>query len=304
MAIPKYNELYASFLRALQDGQEHTVKEVRTAIAQELNLSEEDLNATLSSGRQTIYANRVGWAMTYLKKAGLIESVSHGKYALTMAGKKALPDADKVDNAYLKQFSSFRDFISVTKPMDEKDAAAKEQERSPEEALEDAFGQVNATLASNLMDEVMKISPTEFEKLVVKLLLKMGYGSGIDGAGIVTKASGDGGIDGIIKEDQLGFSSIYIQAKQWASGSTVGKPEIQKFAGALMGLKATKGLFITTAKYSAGAREYAEALHGSTIVLVDGDQLMRLMIRYNLGVSVEHTYEVKRIDSDFFADEL
>lgn len=304
MAIPKYNELYASFLRALQDGQEHTVKEVRTAIAQVLNLSEEDLNATLSSGRQTIYANRVGWAMTYLKKAGLIESASRGKYALTMAGKKALPDADKVDNAYLKQFSSFRDFISVTKPMDEKDAATEEQERSPEEALEDAFGQVNATLASNLMDEVMKLSPTEFEKLVLKLLLKMGYGSGIDGAGIVTKASGDGGIDGIIKEDQLGFSSIYIQAKQWASGSTVGKPEIQKFAGALMGLKATKGLFITTAKYSAGAREYAEALHGSTIVLVDGDQLMRLMIRYNLGVSVEHTYEVKRIDSDFFADEL
>lgn len=148
----------------------------------------------------------------------------------------------------------------------------------------------------------MKLTSTEFEQLVVKLLLKMGYGSGIDDAGIVTKPSDDGGIDGIIKEDQLGFSSIYIQAKQWAVDRTVNRPEIQKFAGALQGEKASKGLFITTAQFSQGARQYAENLHGSTIVLVDGSQMMKLMIKFGLGVSVEHVYEVKRIDSDFFTD--
>ena len=180
----------------------------------------------------------------------------------------------------------------------------KEQEQSPEEILEAAFSDINSNLASDLMEEVMRFSPSDFEKLVVKLLLKMGYGSGIDNAGFVTKASGDGGIDGIIKEDQLGFSSIYIQAKQWQPSANVDRPEVQKFAGALQGVKASKGLFITTAGFSAKAREYAENLHGSTIVLVDGNQLMKLMIKFNLGVSVEHIYEVKRIDSDFFNEGL
>jgi len=172
------------------------------------------------------------------------------------------------------------------------------------EILDTAYKQINNALANDLMDEVMKLKPTEFEKLVVKLLLKMGYGSGIDEAGITTKPSDDGGIDGIIKEDQLGFSSIYIQAKQWATDRSVNRPEIQKFAGALQGERASKGLFITTAQFSAGARDYAVNLHGSTIVLVDGLQMMKLMIKWNLGVSVEHTYEIKKIDTDFFADEF
>jgi restriction system protein len=172
------------------------------------------------------------------------------------------------------------------------------------ESLDSAFKQVNATLASELMDEIMKLSPTEFEKLVVKLLLQMGYGSVIDDAGMVTQRFNDGGIDGIIKEDQLGFSNIYIQAKQWAVDQTVGKPEIQKFVGALTGQQAQKGLFITTAKFSSGALQYAGNLLGTKVVLVDGGALTRLMIKHNVGVSIEHVYEVKRLDSDFFADEL
>jgi restriction system protein len=167
-----------------------------------------------------------------------------------------------------------------------------------------AFNRVNNTLAAELMDEVMQLSPTDFETLVVQLLLKMGYGDGIDNAGKVTRATGDGGIDGMIKEDQLGFSYIYIQAKQWAPDRRVDRPEIQKFAGALQGEKATKGLFITTAKFSTGAKQYAENLHGSTIVLIDGTQLMKLMIKFNVGVSVDHVYEVKRIDTDFFNEGL
>ena len=159
-------------------------------------------------------------------------------------------------------------------------------------------------LASQLMDEVMKLTPIEFERLVVKLLLKMGYGSGIEEAGMVTQASNDGGIDGIIKEDQLGFSHIYIQAKQWSVEQTVGKPEIQKFVGALQGQQAQKGLFITTARFSSGATQYAENLLGVKVVLVDGNALTKLMIKHNVGVSLEQTYEVKKIDSDFFAEEL
>ena len=176
--------------------------------------------------------------------------------------------------------------------------------RSKSEILDDAFKKVNATLAGELMTEVMMLTPGEFEKMVVQLLLRMGYGSGVDNAGFVTKLSGDGGIDGTIKEDQLGFSTIYIQAKQWQLDSSVGRPEIQRFAGALQGERASKGLFITTAKFSEGAKQYANNLHGSNIVLIDGNALTRLMIKYNLGVSVEQVYEVKRIDSDFFSDSL
>ncbi len=163
---------------------------------------------------------------------------------------------------------------------------------------------MNTVLAGELMTEVMKLTPGDFEKLVVKLLIRMGYGSGIEENGIVTSLSNDGGIDGIIKEDQLGFSSIYIQAKQWANDRKVDRPEIQKFAGALQGQQASKGLFITTASFTNGAKEFANGLYGSKIVLVDGSQLMKLMMKHNLGVSVESVYEVKRLDSDFFEDDF
>ena len=172
------------------------------------------------------------------------------------------------------------------------------------ELLDAAYQQVNGALSSQLMDEIMKLTPIEFEKLVVKLLLHMGYGNGIDDAGMVTQQSNDGGIDGIIKEDQLGFSHIYIQAKQWSPDRTMEKPEIQKFVGALQGQQAQKGLFITTAKFTSGALKYSENLLGTKVVLVDGNMLTKMMIKHNVGVSKEHVYEIKRLDSDFFAEEL
>ena len=202
-----------------------------------------------------------------------------------------------IDNKYLQKYPSFRTFVNLEKPAEEK--TIENTEKSPEEILEDAYAELNASLAADLMSEIMKLEPSDFERLVVKLLLSMGYGSGIDEAGFVTQPSNDGGIDGVIKEDQLGFSSIYIQAKRWDPGTSINRPEIQKFAGALQEQKAQKGLFISTATFSPGARKSAEA---AGIVLVDGKQLTRLMIKFNLGVSVEHTYEVKRIDTDFFMD--
>ena len=205
---------------------------------------------------------------------------------------------------YLEKSAEFKKFHDANNEKPDGGGETPEAEQSPMEVLDAAFKQVNDTLASELMDEVMKLTPTEFERLVVRLLLKMGYGNGIDNAGIVTQPSNDGGIDGIIKEDQLGFSHIYIQAKQWAVNQTVGKPEIQKFVGALQGQQAQKGLFITTARFSSGAKDYTRYLSGVTVVLVDGMDLTHLMIKHNVGVSVEHTYEVKRIDSDFFAEEI
>ena len=306
MAVPKFFEFFEGFLRATQDGELHTAKEVREIIAKEMNISDADRLEMLPSGKQTTFDNRVAWARTYLDKAGLIETPTRGKYRITEAGKNALTSGEKIDLKYLERSNKFKEFhkAATSKSAEDTDQDNTESDESPMETLDAAFQQVNATLASQLMDEVMKLSPTEFERLVVKLLLKMGYGSGIEEAGMVTQPSNDGGIDGIIKEDQLGFSHIYIQAKQWAVDQTVGKPEIQKFVGALQGQQAQKGLFITTAKFSSGALQFADNLLGAKVVLVDGSALTKLMIKHNVGVSVEHIYEVKRLDSDFFAEEL
>ena len=301
MAVPKYNEMFGVFLKALADGEIHDYKYVKRFVIDALQLTSEDLEEQLPSGRQTMFDNRIGWCRTYLKKAGLIESPSRAHFILSDDGKAALRDADIIDNVYLERYASYRQFIADSSGhIEEGESVPQDINQSPLEQIESSFGQLNASLADDLMDEVMKLSPPEFEKLVVELLLKMGYGSGIEGAGVVTSQTNDGGIDGIIKEDQLGFSSIYIQAKQWAVDRAVDRTEIQRFAGALQGQLASKGLFITTAKFTAGAKEFAENLHGSKIVLIDGNHLTRLMIKYNLGVSTEMVYEVKRIDTDFF----
>lgn len=306
MSVPKFYMFFKSMLHSLEDGSVRSAKEMRVLIANEMKLSDEQLSELIPSGKQTTFSNRVAWAKTYLNKAGLLSIPKRGYYQITEEGKKALSSGEKIDLEYLERYESFRVFHSYNNAdgVSFIQESILEKDESPMEILDSAFKQVNNTLASELMDQVMQLSSTEFESLVVRLLLQMGYGSGIDDAGIVTKQTNDGGIDGIIKEDQLGFSSIYIQAKQWALERTVDRPEVQKFAGALQGEKATKGLFITTASFSSGARLYAENLRGSTIVLIDGKQMMHLMIKYNLGVSTIHIYEVKRVDSDFFNDTL
>lgn len=303
MAVPKFFEFFEAFLKAVSDGELHSAKDVRNNIANSMKLTEEDLAEMLPSGSQRTFDNRVAWARTYLDKAGLIETPMRGKYHITEEGKRALTSNEKIDLAYLEKSEEFKNFHNVT-TQNTSIENQDEKNETPLEILESAHKQYLSTLASQLMDEVMKLTPVEFERLVVKLLLKMGYGSGIEGAGMVTQASNDGGIDGIIKEDQLGFSHIYIQAKQWALEQTVGKPEIQKFVGALQGQQAQKGLFITTARFSSGAIQYANNLLGVKVVLVDGSALTKLMIKHSVGVSLEQTYEVKKIDSDFFAEEL
>ena len=303
MAVPKFFEFFEGFLHAVQDENLHTAHEVREIIAQEMNISATDRAELLPSGKQSTFDNRVAWARTYLDKAGLIETPVRGKYRITAEGKKALASGEEINLKYLEKTERFRVFHNATAPT-ASDASEQERSESPMELLDAAYQQVNAALSSQLMDEIIKLTPIEFEKLVVKLLLHMGYGNGIDDAGMVTQQSNDGGIDGIIKEDQLGFSHIYIQAKQWSPDRTVEKPEIQKFVGALQGQQAQKGLFITTAKFTSGALKYSENLLGTKVVLVDGNMLTKLMIKHSVGVSTEHVYEIKRLDSDFFAEEL
>ena len=303
MPIPKYDEMYRAFLDCLADGQTHRSKEVKDIVAGVFSVSEKERAELLPSGKQQLFDNRIGWTRTYLKKAGLVQSPSRGVYAITPAGRQVLNEnPPQIDNLYLQRFESFRKFISpnnneeTTLPI----PAAKVSSKTPQDILDEAFQQINTTLADDLLSEIMKQPPAFFEHLVVKLLTQMGYGGSVDNAGSVIGQIGDEGIDGIIREDKLGFSLIYIQAKRWDPSTTIGKPELQKFAGAMMGPpKIEKGLFITTAKFSQGAKDFANAQH---IILVDGQKLTTLMIEYSIGVSVEKTYYIKRIDSDYFPD--
>ena len=302
MPVPKFSEFFEAFLKAINDDKLHTAKEVRTTIAEEMKLSALDLSEMLPRGKETKFNNRVHWAKTYLSKARLVETPLRGQYKITSRGKSALSSSERIDLDFLERFDEFKAFRNVTS-QGATEEPNTEREESPMEAFANAYNKVTSTLAIQLMDEIMKLTPQEFEKLVVKLLLKMGYGDD-DKAGKATQFTNDGGIDGIIREDQLGFSHIYIQAKQWALDHTVGRQEIQRFVGALQGLQAQKGLFITTAKFSSGALQYASNILGTKVVLVDGDRLTDLMIKHNMGVSIVGTYQIKKIDYDFFAEEI
>lgn len=306
MPIPKYDEMYRAFLDCLADGQMHRSKEVKDTVAGIFSISESERAELLPSGKQQLFDNRIGWTRTYLKKAGLVQSPSRGVYVITPVGRQVLNEnPSEIDNQYLQRFESFREFINP----DHVDAGtpvptAKVSSKTPQDVLDESFQQINSTLADELLSEIMKQPPAFFEHLVVKLLMQMGYGGSVDNGGTVIGQSGDEGIDGIIREDKLGFSLIYIQAKRWDCDRTVGRPEIQKFVGALAGQGASRGLFITTAKFTKEARQYAEKQYTTKVVLVDGTVLAKLMIEYNLGVSTEAVYEIKRIDSDFFAEDL
>jgi restriction system protein len=261
----------------------------------------------LPSGQQEIFANRVGWAKTYLKKAGLIDSPQRATFVISEKGKEILSqNPARIDTKFLRQFPEFQKFNRVNKQNEtitlDSNLSASEQEQTPEELLENSYQEIRQALATDLLSILRKLSPDDFEKLVVELLVKMGYGGSIRDAGKAVGRSGDQGIDGIIKEDRLGLDIIYIQAKRWADNNAVGRPEIQKFVGALAGQGAKKGIFITTSYFTKEALEYAPR-NEIKIVLIDGEELGQLMIDYNLGVSTKEIYEIKRIDHDYFGDE-
>lgn len=301
MAVPKYDELMKPLLIAVSDGETYKMKNVTALLAEQLNLSSDDLAEMLPSGRQTVFKNRVGWAKTYLKKAGLLDSPARATIVITNAGKQVVADnPEKIDSKYLERFPSFVDFASAPEPLDDSNPASevpKPSDLTPDDQLEDAYKEINDSLASDLLSEVLKIPPYTFEKFVVDLLLKMGYGKA-DFGSHATVASGDDGIDGIIMEDKLGFSLIYMQAKEWAVDKVVSQPDIQSFVGAIAGRKGD-GLFVTTARFSQKAKNYAHTHH---IILIDGERLANLMIEYNFCVSTRKTFEIKALDTDALAE--
>jgi len=303
MTIPDYQSIMLPLLKFAGDQEEHSLRQAIDSLAQEFQLSDEERKQLLPSGQQEVFNNRVAWARTYLKKAALLNSTRRGYFRITDRGLSVLTkNPPKINVHFLEQFEEFRHFRSLRHKKEEKEQRQEVeiQEKTPEEALETAYQSLRDDLGNDLLQQIKSSSPSLFEKIVIELLVKMGYGGSRQDAGRAIGKSGDEGIDGIIKEDRLGLDIIYIQAKRWEN--TVGRPEIQKFAGALQGQRARKEIFITTASFSREAVDYASRIENK-IVLIDGEGLAQLMIDHNLGVSPMATYEVKRIDSDFFAEE-
>ena len=303
MAIPDFQTLMLPVLDAVSDGNEHLFRDLVESLALKFGLTPEERKQLLPSGRYPTFDNRVGWAKTYLKKAGLVAQAKRSYLSITDRGLEVL--SSKPISINMKFLEKFPEYISF------RDNQAQELPKTvlttadlitdtPEELLEEAHIKLTSSLASELLDNIKSFSPSFFERLVVELLLKMGYGGTRAGAGRAIGQSGDGGIDGIIDEDRLGLDAIYMQAKRWEG--IVGRPEIQKFVGALQGQRAHKGVFITTSDFTKEAQEYVKNI-SNKVVLINGFSLARLMIENNVGVSISATYEVKKIDSDYFVDE-
>jgi restriction system protein len=298
MAIPTYDQIMLPLLKwAAECREDIQVRESVEAMADHYSLSDEERAQLLPSGQQALLDNRVAWARTYLKKAGLIDSPKRGFFRVTAQGLELLKEPlDKLDRNLLKRFESFRGFTDVEKSELEVVVQAQSS-ATPEDLLAAAYKEIRSGLESDLLDQVKQVTPVFFEQLVVDLLVAMGYGGNRADAAQAIGKSGDGGIDGVINEDRLGLDVIYIQAKRWEGN--VGRPEIQKFAGALQGQRARKGVFITTSAFTKDAQEYASFID-SRIILIDGVRLVGLMVEHNVGVSVVGTYEIKRIDQNYF----
>jgi restriction system protein len=299
-------------LRLASDGREHRFRDAVEQLATEFQLSDDERAQLLPSGSQAIFANRVGWARTYLKQAGLLRSSKRGVFQITDDGRGLLAERPQnVDVELLERYDAFREFrvrrrergettVDASDLLAGAHAVEKPAEQTPEDALATAYGKLRENIEAELLDQVRAASPSFFERLVIDLLVAMGYGGSRQDAGRAIGRSGDEGIDGIIKEDKLGLDAIYVQAKRWEA--TVGRPEIQKFAGALQGQRATKGVFITTSTFSRDAEDYANNIT-SKIILIDGERLANLMVDHNVGVTSVGVYELKRIDSDYFEGE-
>lgn len=304
--IPDYQSLMLPLLKLLSDGKEHKYRELIETLVEKFHLTAEERKDLLASGNQPIFDNRVGWAKTYLKKAGLIESTQRATFVITQLGKEVLSkNPDKIDVKYLNQFSSFVEFRKFSRKdneSEEEESKNGANENTPEEILDSAYQSIRKSLASELLQKVIDLSPSFFERLVIDLLVKMGYGGSVKDAGKAIGKSGDEGIDGTIKEDKLGLDTIYIQAKKWKTGNIVGRPEIQKFVGALAGQGAKKGIFITTSTFTKDALDY-NPRNETKIVLIDGEQLAQLMIDFNIGCTTQQIYELKKIDNDYFSEE-
>ena len=301
MAVPGFQELMLPILRACGNGQEWSLAAVRCAIAETLGLTEDDQKELLPSGTQPRFHNRAAWAKVYLERAGLLIKTRRGHFRISPAGQQVLANPPSIiDIPFLSQFDGFDDFRAKAADKESPPAVSPATSETPEEQLQDAHQRLRDDLASRLLENIAEMSPAFFEKVVLDLMLAMGYGGSREESGSLTNSGADEGIDGIINEDQLGLDTIYLQAKRLQN--TVGRPEIHKFVGALHGRRARKGVFLTTSTFSRDAIEYADTIE-TKVVLIDGRRLAELMIKHDVGCTPSQTFVVKRIDSDYFTEE-
>lgn len=295
MPIPKFDELFNDVLELLSDKKEYKTRDVKEILSNKLDLTDEERQMLIPSGTEPIIKNRIGWSITSLKKAGYVESQKWGSVNITELGLKEHENNPDITIDDLLKIPSYQEYMNGSST----EVVEEVGESTPEEEIEKSFTQINKKLAGELLENILNNDPIFFERLVLDLLLKMGYGDFRENVGETTSASNDGGIDGIISQDRLGLDKIAIQAKRYTE-NVIGRPILQNFAGALLGMGLTKGVFITTSTFTKGAIEYATNQANLTIILIDGDKLADLMIEYNVGTFTSHTYEIKRIDSDYF----
>ena len=302
MTIPDFQSIMLPLLTLASDSEVHDFHTATNELAQEFNLTEEDLSTLILSG-QPKFNNRVGWAKTFLKQAGLIIYPTRGHLQITPLGIQVVEDKlEKINIAFLRKYPEFVEFQRRTNVHEIEENHNEEQdELTPEEAIESAYQKIQSDLNDELLGYVLKSPPVFFEKLVVELLVAMGYGGTQREAARAVGRAGDEGIDGIIDEDRLGLDNIYIQAKRWQLDSKIGRPQIQTFVGALQGRRAKKGIFITTASFTSEAYDYAKGIE-TKVVLIDGEKLANLMIDFGIGVTTRTKYEIKELDSDYFGE--
>ncbi len=311
MPIPDFQTIMHPLLSLAADGAEKKIRSCVDALAKHFDLTEQESQELLPSGHETRFSNRANWAVTYLAKAGALLRTRRSHVRITDRGLQLLREhPDRIDRQTLLQFPEFREFVGAHPPAARPpsdgaiDSSAQESisetPATPEEAIDAAAHEINETLREQLLDKIIELSPAFFERLVVDLIVAMGYGGNRQVVAQHLGRSGDEGIDGVVNEDPLGLDVVYIQAKRYAPENTIGREKIQQFAGALAGKGASKGVFVTTSSFSPGAKEYVRHNRQSRIILIDGDELAKLMIRYGVGVRTERTIELKRIDLDYF----
>lgn len=304
MAVPDYQSLMLPVLYAVVDGKEHTSTEINEKVARDISLSDADRSALLPSGKTKLFNSRMGWARQYLLWARLLQKPQRGVYQLTERGTEALSQTGGITLKYLEQYPEFREVEQRSRSgratVQAASPAEREMSQDPREAIEIGYSQLRVQLAQDLLEQVMACSPEFFERLVVDLLVAMGYGGSQEDAAKAVGGSGDGGIDGVIKEDRLGLDVVYVQAKRWQG--SVGRPIVQGFAGSLDGQRASKGVLITTGQITPDARDFVSRIQ-KKIVLIDGSELAELMIDYGIGATEVTRYSIKRLDTDYFESE-
>jgi len=306
MPIPTHEDAMLPVLTVLAAGGIHHRRALADAMADHFELTAEERSRMLPSGKSRVIGSRTGWALSYMKQAGLVRTTRRGWYEITQGGREVLAtNPARIDNDFLAQFEGFREFRNRSRDTEAGEPGVEVRGnrapagQAPDEALEDAYSRLRAAVEAELLDALKAATPAYFEQVVIDLLVKMGYGGSRAEAARAIGRSGDGGVDGVIDEDRLGLDVIYVQAKRWEG--TVGRPEIQKFAGALQGQRATKGVFITTSSYTLEAEDFAQRI-GTRIILIDGRRLASLMFEYDVGVAPKNTYTVKTLDGDYFEE--